>query len=350
MKKKACAIIFFLLTSLVTSVCAEENNQNRWYMGAKMGWSNINPFKNYINTAQTSNTNDLQETLSAPILGMFLGYQFNPYMSLEIENNANGFFYDIFQKNQNNIRSNTIQIATKLSYPILEEFNLYTKLGGGILSQNLTSKSTFTNMFTKDSALLPSISIGAEYIFNDYLITRLDYNWKNSFKNILNSSVKPYLGDAIFSIGWKFGKSDINDIFSSYDPEVLNTQYSTINENIKFAFNSTKLQPSAYDKLNKLHEDIKKMKLKNISIILLGHTDKIGNQKYNQKLSEDRAYSIKNYLTSKGFSRDMIIVRGAGSLYPLTDQVCNDIEDKSLLISCLAPDRRVEIEVLSNVE
>ncbi|AEO08124.1 OmpA family protein [Buchnera aphidicola] len=355
MKKKAYAIIFFLLASLVTSVYAEENNQNRWYMGTKMGWSNVNPFTGNINIFKIKKENILDDILSnklsAPILGLFLGYQFNPYFSLEVENNTNGFFpHLIFQKNKSIMQHNTMKIATKLSYPIIDELNLYTKLGGEIVWNDLISKNVFTNIFSKDSALSSSLSLGAEYVFNDSLITRLDYNWKNSFKNIINHSIKPDLGDAVFSIGWKFGKSNTNDIFSSYDPEFLNTQYSVLNENITFPFDSTELKPNAYDKLNKLSEDIRKMKLKDISIILLGHTDKIGNKKYNQKLSEDRAYSIKNYLTSKGFSRDIIIVRGVGELYSLTDQVCNDIDDKSLLISCLAPDRRVEIEVLSNIE
>ncbi|ACL30136.1 OmpA family protein [Buchnera aphidicola] len=349
MKKRALAIAF-LLASLIPSA-AQAEEENGWYLGAKFGWSHFNPLKYDMNNSQVNNNDSSIENLSAPIVGLFLGYEFNPYFSLEIENDTNGFFpHLIFQKNNEHIQSNSVQLATKLSYPITDEFHLYTKLGGIVSWNDLSSKNTLKNLFSKESALLPSLSLGAEYIFNETFITRLDYTWKNSVKNIANASIKPALGDAVLSIGWKFGKSNISDIFSSDDSEPLNEQYSVLNENINFPFNSTELKPSSYDKLNKLDDDIKDMQLKNVSIVLLGHADKIGSDEYNQKLSEDRAYSIKNYLASRGFSRDKITVKGMGKLYPLTNQVCRDVVNKPLLISCLAPDRRVEIEVLSDVQ
>lgn len=351
MKKKALAIMFCLLASLVTSVYAEKNGQNRWYFGTKMGWSHIHILKNNSDFLEMKNTDLLNEKISAPILGLFLGYEFNPYFGLEIENNTDGFFpYLMLKQDDLHLQSNTVSVSTKLSYPIIKDFSLYTRLGGTISWRDLASKNTLHTLFMKDTPLLPSVSLGMEYVVYDSLITRLEYNWKNNVKNIIDSSIKPDVGDAVFSIGWKFGRSNLNNIFSSYDPELLSTQYSVLNENITFPYNSPELKPIAYDKLNKLYEDIKKMQLKNIFIVLLGHSDRIGNQKYNQKLSEDRAYNIKNYLTSKGFPRDKIVVRGVGDLYSLTNQVCNDIINKPLLVSCLAPDRRVEIEVLSDIQ
>ncbi|AHG60055.1 OmpA family protein [Buchnera aphidicola] len=348
MKKRAFAIVF-LLASLVTSVQAEE--KNGWYLGTKMGWSHFNPLKyNIDDLKKTDNTSsESKENLSAPIIGLFLGYEFNPYFAFEIENDTNGFFpHRIFQKEQKYTQINSVQLATKLSYPITDDFHFYTRLGGTVFWENLVSKQDLKSMFSKESKLFPSLSLGAEYVFNKKFITRLDYTWKNTIRNIIDSSIKPSLGDAILSFGWKFGKSDVDDIFLSDDSELLNRQYSVLNENINFPFNSTELKPISYDKLDKLENDIKKMNLKNISIILSGHSDRIGSIEYNQTLSEDRAYSIKNYLTSKGFSREQITVQGMGNLYSLTNQVCKDIENRPLLISCLAPDRRVEIEVLSS--
>ncbi|QCI16256.1 OmpA family protein [Buchnera aphidicola] len=347
MKKRALAIAF-LLASLVASVQAEE--KNGWYLGTKMGWSQFDPLKHITNNKKTQNDN-LQEKFSAPILGLFLGYEFNPYFSLEIENYTNGFSpHLMFQKDSKEEQHNNLQLVTKLSYPITDDFHLYTKLGGILSWEKLVSKNDLKNIFNKESPLLPSFSLGAEYIFNEKFITRLDYTWNNSIKNMIDSSIKPSLGDAVLSFGWKFGKPYLDDAFATYDSEESNTKYSILNENINFSFNSSELKPNSYDKLDQLDADIKKMKLKNVSIILLGHADKIGNKEYNQKLSEDRAYSIKNYLASRGFSRENITVQGMGDSYPLTNQVCKDIENRSLLISCLAPDRRVEIEVLSDIQ
>ncbi len=348
MKKKALAIVL-LLASLITPVQADE--QNGWYLGTKLGWSHFNPIQSDMNHSQVNDSNFLTENFNAPIIGLFLGYEFNPYFGFEVENDTNGFFpHFMFEKNAEHVQFNNLKLATKLSYPITNDFHLYTKLGGIFLWDDLTSTNIFKNLFTKNTSLFPSVSLGAEYIFNDKFITRLDYNWKNSVKNIIDRSMKPSSGDAVISIGWKFGTSNMNDMFISDDSELTNTQYSVLNENINFPFNSAKLKPISYDKLNKLDNDIKDMKLKNISIILLGHSDRIGSEEYNQKLSEDRAYSIKNYLTSRGFSEENITVKGMGNLYPLTNQVCKDIGNRPLLISCLAPDRRVEIEVLSDMQ
>lgn len=351
MKKRALAIVF-LLASLVTSVQSEE--QNGWYLGTKLGWSYFNPLK-YDYNVKKSKTEEsnfiLKENLSAPVIGFFLGYEFNPYFGLEIDNNTNGFFpHKIFQKDQTYMQTNSLQLTTKLSYPVTDNFHFYTRLGGIVFWDDLVSKENLKNMFTKESSIFPSVSLGAEYVFNEQFITRLDYTWKNKVKDIMDLSVKPSLGDAIVSFGWKFGRSHTNDFLSYYDSDLLNKQYNVLNENINFPFNSTDLKPISYDKLNKLDDDIKNMQLKNISIVLSGHSDRIGNEEYNKKLSEDRAYSIKNYLTSHGFSRDQIIVQGMGGLYPLTNQVCKDIKNRSLLISCLAPDRRVEVAVLSDIQ
>lgn len=343
MKKQALTIIF-LLVSLVTGVEAKENDG--WYLGTKMGWSDFNILE-YKSKEVTKN--DIKDKSGAPVFGLFLGYKFNPYFSFEIENDTTGFSpHLILQKNAKNTQPNSIQLATKFSYPITDDFNVYTQLGGMMFWDNLSSKEDLKNIFTKKSTLLPNVSLGAEYIFNEKFITRLDYTWKSNVEKIMNLSMKPILGDFVLSFGWKFGKSHINDIFYSYIPESSNKQYVALNENINFPFNSTELKPISNDKLQQLNNKIKNIKSKNVFIMLSGHADRIGNKEYNQKLSEDRAYSIKNYFTSHGISQDKITIQGMGNEFPLTNQICKDISSRPLLISCLAPDRRVEIEVLSD--
>ncbi|QCI16574.1 hypothetical protein D9V60_01680 [Buchnera aphidicola (Aphis craccivora)] len=337
MKKRALTILV-LLVSLVSSV--QSKSSDGWYLGAKVGWSNFNllKYKEIQSLTNDQNTN-------APVFGLFLGYEFNPYFGLEIESDTTGVSpHLMFQKSKENMQANHVQISTKLSYPITDDFRLYTRLGGMMFWENLTSKSNLKDILSKRSLLFPSVSLGAEYIFNDEFITRFDYTWKSSIEKIMNLS-KPTLGDAVVSFAWKFGKSNINDMFTSYSPETSNKQYVALNENINFPFNSTELRPISYDKLKKIDNEINNIKSKNIYITLSGHTDRIGNKEYNQKLSEDRAYSIKNYFTSHGISENQINVQGMGNQYPLTDQVCKNIESRPLLISCLAPDRRVEIEV-----
>jgi OOP family OmpA-OmpF porin len=79
-------------------------------------------------------------------------------------------------------------------------------------------------------------------------------------------------------------------------------------------------------------------------VLVTGHTDRIGTQAYNQKLSERRADAVRDYLVSKGVPRDKIETLGMGKTQPVPGVVCN-MKAMKELIACLAPNRRVEVEV-----
>jgi len=89
--------------------------------------------------------------------------------------------------------------------------------------------------------------------------------------------------------------------------------------------------------------DVTKLEL----VLVTGHTDRIGSQAYNQKLSERRANAVRDYLVSKGVPRDKIETLGMGKTQPVPGVVCNQPypKERKALIECLAPNRRVEIEV-----
>ena len=79
-------------------------------------------------------------------------------------------------------------------------------------------------------------------------------------------------------------------------------------------------------------------------VLVTGHTDRIGSQEYNQRLSERRANTVRDYLVSRGVPRDKIETLGMGKTQPIPGVVCNQKNMKEL-IACLAPNRRVEVEV-----
>ena len=83
-------------------------------------------------------------------------------------------------------------------------------------------------------------------------------------------------------------------------------------------------------------------------VLVTGHTDRIGTQQYNQKLSERRADAVRDYLVSKGVAKDKIETLGMGKTQPLPGVVCNMKMSKEL-IACLAPNRRVEVEVKGEI-
>lgn len=81
-------------------------------------------------------------------------------------------------------------------------------------------------------------------------------------------------------------------------------------------------------------------------VLVTGHTDRLGSHQYNQQLSEKRAEIVKSYLVSKGLPADKIETMGAGKTQPATGVAkCEDTLPKKKLVECLAPHRRVTIEV-----
>ena len=76
---------------------------------------------------------------------------------------------------------------------------------------------------------------------------------------------------------------------------------------------------------------------KSINIEIAGHTDNIGDQFKNQKLSEKRARSVKEFLVKNGIKEERIICIGYGELQPIVNNSNNESRAKN---------RRIEIRIL----
>jgi len=74
-----------------------------------------------------------------------------------------------------------------------------------------------------------------------------------------------------------------------------------------------------------------------------GHADRLGTPQYNQRLSEKRADAVRAYLVSKGADGAKVEVFGFGKTLPVKS--CPDESKRAALIECLAPNRRVVVEV-----
>lgn len=81
-------------------------------------------------------------------------------------------------------------------------------------------------------------------------------------------------------------------------------------------------------------------------VVITGYTDRLGSPRYNQKLSERRAQAVKDYLVSKGIAATRLSAVGKGEADAVVQ--CQQ-KQRSALIACLAPNRRVEVAQI-NVE
>lgn len=91
----------------------------------------------------------------------------------------------------------------------------------------------------------------------------------------------------------------------------------TFDSGILFDFNSAELRPEARQNLLNLAESLKKHD--GTEVLLIGHTDSVGSDSYNQTLSERRAQAAANFLASAGVSPQRIRAVGRGESEPIAD-------------------------------
>jgi OOP family OmpA-OmpF porin len=102
-----------------------------------------------------------------------------------------------------------------------------------------------------------------------------------------------------------------------------------------FDFDKSVLKPAGKAKLTDLVSKIKGINLE--VIIAVGHTDSVGSDAYNQKLSVRRAEAVKAFLVSQGIEKNRIYTEGKGEKQPVADNKTKEGRAKN---------RRVEIEVV----
>lgn len=129
-------------------------------------------------------------------------------------------------------------------------------------------------------------------------------------------------------------------------PPVQVVEYLDVAADALFSFDKAgidDLLPEGKTKLDELVAKLKDIYAQIDYIRLVGHTDRLGSEQYNQLLSEHRANTVKEYLRANGIT-NLIDVSGRGETEPLVE--CGAANKPSkMLTDCLQPNRRVSVEV-----
>ncbi|MCY0388650.1 OmpA family protein [Robbsia sp. Bb-Pol-6] len=123
---------------------------------------------------------------------------------------------------------------------------------------------------------------------------------------------------------------------------VITSQKVTYQADTLFDFDKAVLKPAGKRAIDDLATKIQGLNLE--VVVATGYTDRIGSDRYNDRLSQRRAQAVKAYLVSKGVEANRIYTEGKGKRNPVVTN-CNQ-KNRKALISCLAPNRRVEVEVV----
>jgi OOP family OmpA-OmpF porin len=114
-------------------------------------------------------------------------------------------------------------------------------------------------------------------------------------------------------------------------------------DNVYYAFNKAVVLEESHAALNKLVTYLNQHPT--LVVEIGGHTDSKGNDRYNQRLSEQRAQSVVDYLVQQGIARERLTAKGYGETMPIAP---NENEDGTDNPAGREKNRRTEFKVIRN--
>ncbi|WP_310606627.1 porin OmpA [Buttiauxella brennerae] len=341
-----------LVALIVLNACAVSNvfaaaDANTWYGGAKMGWSHYfdaSGDKNFSDNASDATDFDFNKDSTSG--GVFAGYQVLPWLAVE-----GGYDYlGNMGINGNNgvagskMKSQGLQLSLKASYGLTGNWDIYGRAGAmGYRAE--TSNAGHTNF---ETGVRPLAAVGTEYAFTKNWAGRLEYQWVSNVGNSNQIGVSSDVSSVSAGVVYRFGQH--NDAPVAVVPAAAVVAASEVKKfNLKsdvlFGFNSAELTSEGHAAIQQLYNSPDMQAAKNSSTTVVGYSDRLGSADYNQQLSAARAQAVVDALVAQGVPAQNVRAEGRGENDSVTGNSCADGMPKSQLIDCLAPDRRVVVEI-----
>ncbi len=250
-----------------------------------------------------------------------------------------------------------------------DSFRPFLLTGLGVANNNVDYSIPAIQDKSKTS-WLANIGVGAQYLINDSFGLQADVRqqWTRSNTKATGFDANGTVGNTLVNLGgiFRFGAptpmpaaepateaapvavEPAAPVVAEAEPAPApvaeackpSLETVTIAAEKLFGFDKSKLQEGAKPILDEVAAKIKANA--DIELIMVtGHTDRLGSDAYNQKLSERRANQVKAYLVSQGVDAGRLQAVGKGESEPVV--ACEGVKGSKKLIECLQPNRRVVI-------
>ncbi len=155
-----------------------------------------------------------------------------------------------------------------------------------------------------------------------------------------------YPGYSFFSKNFNLTVAEDQEAMHLDIPMVpLGSELPVLLANVFFDLNKTELRPESFSELNKLKDLLQKNTT--LKIEIGGHTDTRGDAIENQKLSEGRANSVRNFLIQQGIVADRLVAKGFGESQPIvSDDVIAKLKTSKEQEKAHQSNRRTEYKFL----
>lgn len=342
MKRTAIAAA---VMGLMMSTAQAAPQDNTWYVGGKLGLAQF--MSPDYNAVLKGVTNEDKSDVGG---GGFVGYQLNSWLGFEAGYDYLGKYTFDFANGADELKLQGGQLGVKLGLPVNDALDIYTRLGGFAYWADSENNS--------DDGYSPLAALGLEYAMTRDWATRLEYQWIGGVGD------KQYVGSEVDSgllsvgVSYRFGQAapvvappPAPAPAPAPAPEPVKvTKEFNLASDVLFDFGKASLKPAGVAALDELYGKIQAETPKDGTALVVGYTDRIGSDNSNQILSEKRAKSVAEYLVRKGIPADKISTQGRGEAEPVTGTQCDGVKGKKKLVACLAPDRRVTIQVTGTKE
>lgn len=344
MKKTAIAVA--VAVAAFASVAQAAPKDNTWYTGGKLGWSQYQNTGTGFDGESLGNTGPVhKDQLGA---GIYAGYQHNQYMGFELGYDWLGRMPYKGDGNNGAFKAQGVQLTTKLSYPVMDDLDVYTRLGAMVWRADATASIDGERVKGNDTGVSPLFTLGTEYAITRDIAARVEYQWINNIGDKETTMARPDNGMLSVGVAYRFGQDEVAAPVAEPAPvvaPVVENKRFTLRSDVLFNFNKSTLKAEGQEALNQLFNELASIDPTQGNVLVIGYTDRIGSQNYNLPLSQKRAQSVVDYLVAKGIPAGSIRAEGRGKEDPVTGNKCDNIKQRAALIECLAPDRRVEIEI-----
>lgn len=336
-----------------------------FYLGFKSGWSSLHHgVRQFANLDQNGRLNDNatsanQLSRNSVAFGVYGGYQLHKNFALE-----GGYDYlgqmkvSTSATSDNALFKHNVHSAAlnfKANYALTEKLDLFARAGAAVVQNRYKFQPQVLDSVVKmkQHRISPLVGAGLEYHISSDFSLRLDYQWlsrvadyrkvakyvnnNGALRRYKNIDYRPDAHSVAVGLAYSFGGAKPKG-------ENVNKHFE-FSEDVLFDFANAKLKSEASAVLDSVYHEITQQNLNDTQVKVSGYADRLGSKTFNRKLSQKRADNVAAYLVSKGDMLGRVQAVGYGSSNTKTGQQCDNIRNRRELIRCLAPERRVTIDV-----